>query len=76
MDVNTLIRDALAACGGNQRELCRRTGLNQRTVNLWIRKKAAPSLESMVMLGKLCGVSAEDVVGYHLDRIEDGAKGT
>lgn len=57
------LKTALQKRGMSQVELSEKIGINKNTVSLWIRGKAAPSLETLLVIVELLDVSADELLG-------------
>jgi transcriptional regulator with XRE-family HTH domain len=68
--LKALIDDA----GTNQRELSKRVGLSERTLNDWVARKKVPRLDNALILARALGVSLKTLsssLGFDISGIPD-----
>jgi len=61
--LNQRIRELRCACGWSQVELAKRLGLSKQTVSNWENDNIQPSIEMLVRLSKVFGVSTDYLLG-------------
>lgn len=61
--LNQRIRELRCACGWSQVELAKRLGLSKQTVSNWENDNIQPSIEMLMRLSKVFGVSTDYLLG-------------
>lgn len=61
--LNQRIRELRCACGWSQVELAKRLGLSKQTVSNWENDNIQPSIEMLMRLAKVFGVSTDYLLG-------------
>lgn len=61
--LNQRIRELRCGCGWSQVELAKRLGLSKQTVSNWENDNIQPSIEMLVRLSKVFGVSTDYLLG-------------
>ena len=61
--LNQRIRELRCSCGWSQVELAKRLGLSKQTVSNWENDNIQPSIEMLMRLSKVFGVSTDYLLG-------------
>ena len=61
--LNQRIRELRCACGWSQVELAKRLGLSKQTVSNWENDNIQPSIEMLIRLSNVFGVSTDYLLG-------------
>lgn len=61
--LNQKIRELRCGCGWSQVELAKRLGLSKQTVSNWENDNIQPSIEMLVHLSRVFGVSTDYLLG-------------
>ena len=61
--LNQRIRELRCACGWSQVELAKRLGLSKQTISNWENDNIQPSIEMLMRLSKVFGVSTDYLLG-------------
>ena len=61
--LNQKIRELRCSCGWSQVELAKRLGLSKQTVSNWENDNIQPSIEMLVRLSRVFGVSTDYLLG-------------
>ena len=68
MDIQKRIEELMRDRGWSQRQLAKKSGLPQSTINSWARTNGKPSVESLVILCQAFGITMAE---FFADGLED-----